>query len=212
MRRNAKDSACRSRCISPNARRQGAGHRCVELGSKRGGCTDRRQRLLQRLQEANEPLSGGHLAQLLGVSRQVIVQDVALLRAQGHALVATPRGYLYLRSPTAACTAVLAVRHGPDLTSAELYALVDAGLRVVDVIVEHPLYGELKGALMLSSRRDVAHFMAKLENQSASLLSTLTDGVHLHTVEAPTREHLEEGRAALQALGILLSVRESGDS
>ncbi|MBE3583981.1 MAG: transcription repressor NadR [Limnochordaceae bacterium] len=167
---------------------------------------ERRQRLVHRLQLAGKPLTGGELAAAFGVTRQVIVQDVAVLRAGGLPVVATPRGYLWIGGQIAAhrFRDVLAVRHGPDLTRAELMALVHSGCRVVDVLVEHPLYGELRGELQLATPADVEDFLQRTQEGKQGLLSSLTGGVHYHTVEAAQAEAIGRARECLRELGILL--------
>jgi transcriptional regulator of NAD metabolism len=148
---------------------------------------------------------GDVLARELGVSRQVIVQDVAVLRAGGLDIVATVRGYL-LASPTAtlAVRRVVAVRHAPDRAVEELTALVDTGVRVVDVIIEHPVYGELRAELDLRSRRDIQLWVERCQATGAHLLSELTDGTHLHTLEADEESVLDAAEDALRGLGFLL--------
>ncbi|HHY94422.1 MAG TPA: transcription repressor NadR [Firmicutes bacterium] len=166
---------------------------------------ERRRRILELLRRAREPVTGSELARRFGVSRQVIVQDIAVLRAAGEEVVATPQGYrLGSGSPVGPYRAVLAVRHRPEQTQDELNTLVDCGLRVLDVVVEHPLYGELRGLLLLASRQDVATFVDQVTRTGAGLLSTLTGGVHLHTVEAPHPDALLCAREALRARGYLL--------
>ncbi len=162
----------------------------------------RREMIMQILSDQAAPVSGSDLAADLGVSRQVIVQDVAILRAKGCKVVATPQGYLLPRQENAS-RAVLAVRHSRQDTEDELNIMVDHGLKVIDVIVEHPLYGEMRGCLMMTSRQDVKRFLKELDNEEASLLSSLTDGVHLHTVEYDRPEDLEEARQVLQSRGLL---------
>jgi hypothetical protein len=161
----------------------------------------RREKIIQILSGSSGAISGSELAKGLGVSRQVIVQDVAILRAKGYDVMATPQGYLLPDRAAVSKTAVLAVRHNPWETRDELNILVDHGLKVLDVLVEHPLYGELRGYLMLESRLDVKRFVERVEEESASLLSSLTNGVHLHTVEYRNREDLEGARRALQEMG-----------
>ncbi len=165
---------------------------------------ERRQRLLEILGTAPQPLTGSQLAALFGVSRQVIVQDIAILRAAGHDIFASPRGYFLYRPLPATRRTVVAVRHTPAQTEDELLALVDAGVEVVDVIVEHPIYGELRGMLHIASRADVAQFMDQLRETGAHLLSELTDGLHLHTLEARSDEALERARRALRKRGYLV--------
>jgi len=163
----------------------------------------RRQRLLDVLGQAGGPVSGHELAELLHVSRQVIVQDCALLRAAGCAIVATPRGYM-LPAGSGSIRAVIPSRHDREHTADELNIMVDHGLKVLDVTVEHSLYGELRGVLMMTSREDVREFQERLEAGDVSLLSELSGGVHLHTVEAPSQDRLDRARAALRARGYLI--------
>lgn len=169
----------------------------------------RRRRLLAVLRSGG-PRRGAELARQLGVSRQVIVTDVALLRAGGHPIVGTPGGYLLLDRERADLQAVLACKHDRRGTGPELRTLVQHGLTVLDVIVEHPLYGELRGNLMISSRQDVERFLRELRRGRIELLSSLTGGVHLHTVRAPSAEALERARAALRKEGILLEPSARG--
>ncbi len=170
---------------------------------------DRRRQILALLRRAGGPVRGAELAAALRVSRQVIVHDVALLRAEGVPVIGTPRGYLVVEGEPPGERAVLAVRHDRARTPLELYAFVDRGITVVDVIVEHPLYGEMRGNLMLSTREDVDRFLEALDRGKAQLLSALTGGVHLHTVWAPSPEALEDVRRALRKAGILLEAAEA---
>lgn len=166
---------------------------------------NRRAAILKLLKTRHQPVTGNELAQHFGVSRQVIVQDIALLRAQGSDIIATPRGYFYGEmSAPAVFTRRLACRHTPDQTRSELTAMVEAGCRVVDVIVEHPLYGEIRGLLLLNTLDDVDVFVRRYENQEAQLLSSLTDGVHLHTLEASNHGAIQDAEDRLKRLGILL--------
>jgi len=100
--------------------------------------------------------------------------------------------------------ALLACRHSPERTEEELEILVDHGVKVLDVIVEHPLYGELRGSLALESRADVRDFLTQVRASRAALLSSLTGGVHLHTVEASRPEMILRAKQRLRARGFLL--------
>ena len=162
----------------------------------------RRQAIARRLRESTAPLSAAALARELSVSRQIIVGDVALLRAGGLDITATPRGYLLPRLP-AGITCTFACRHRADQMGEELNAMVDQGCTVLDVIVEHPIYGQLTGPLHLSSRYDVSQFIARCAQASAAPLSQLTGGVHLHTVLCPDQSAVQRVREALDRLGIL---------
>jgi transcriptional regulator of NAD metabolism len=148
---------------------------------------------------------GDSLAHQLGVSRQVIVQDIAVLRAGGLDIVATVRGYLLATTPTSSVVRrVIGVRHGPDQVVEELTALVDTGVRVVDVVVAHPVYGELRAELDLRSRRDVQLWAERCHATEAHLLSELTDGAHVHTLEADQEQILDAAEEALRRLGFLV--------
>ncbi len=164
----------------------------------------RRDDILELLKNEHQPIPGYALAQRFGVSRQVVVHDVAILRAGGAAVEATPRGYVLMRPPDGLHTTVFAVRHRPEETAVELTSLVDLGVSVVDVLVEHPVYGEIRGALNLHSRADVQDFIDRMTLQHGQLLSLLTDGVHWHTVRARDGATLERGRRALAQLGFLV--------
>ena len=166
---------------------------------------ERRQAIVAHLRASEGPVPGRALAQRFGVSRQVIVQDISVLRAAGYPILPTARGYVWLSlTEDSRARRVVAVRHTPEQTQDELERLVDAGVTVVDVIVEHPIYGEVKGRLMHSTRADVHAFMQRLRETKAHLLSELTDGVHLHTLEADEPAQLDRAVAALREAGYLI--------
>lgn len=161
---------------------------------------NRRREILARLKRQDAPLSAGALAKELTVSRQIIVGDVALLRAGGAEIVATPRGYVLTRREDGARETV-ACRHTAEETRRELELMVDQGAEVLDVIVEHAVYGQITGQLRLRSRYDVEMFMA--QSELSPPLSALTGGVHLHTLRAPSQEILERTKEALREAGFL---------
>jgi len=164
----------------------------------------RRRRLMEWMRTQSKPVPGSALARHFRVSRQCLVQDVAILRAAGEEILSAPQGYRLPGSQISEHRAILACKHSPERTEEELQILVDHGVRVLDVVVEHPLYGELRGALMIESRADIQDFLAKWRREKATLLSSLTHGVHLHTVEAHKPEMIARAKAQLQARGILL--------
>ena len=163
----------------------------------------RREKILSRLTGAAEPVSASALAGELGVSRQIVVGDVALLRAAGAQIDATPRGY-QIHPEAKGYTGILACVHSTsDEMRAELYTVVDQGGVVVDVAVENPLYGELKGNLNLASRYDVDNFIRQAAGTPECLLSRMTGGVHLHTLRCPDEATFLRVRDALDARGLL---------
>lgn len=163
----------------------------------------RRQAILDRLRMADRPVSASALAAGLNVSRQIIVGDIALLRAGGAEISATPRGYVLPRA-TDGITRTIACRHTLAQTGQELDILVDNGCTVLDVIVEHPVYGQLTGQLQISSRYDVEQFLARIRGSDAAPLSMLTGGLHLHTLCCPNEDAYTRACAALKAAGLLL--------
>ncbi len=172
------------------------------------GPEERRRSILDALISSADPVTGQDLASRLGVSRQIIVQDIALLRAGGEDVVATPRGYVLARKASGArAQAVVACKHGRDNVKEELLTIVRLGGEVIDVIVEHPLYGQMTGILMLRSEHDIDDFMERVEKTGASLLSALTQGVHLHTIRANDRLTLRRIVDGLKTWGYLLDER-----
>lgn len=163
----------------------------------------RRQAILDRLRTADRPVSASALAAGLNVSRQIIVGDIALLRAGGAEISATPRGYVLPRA-TDGITRTIACRHTLAQTGQELDILVDNGCTVLDVIVEHPVYGQLTGQLQISSRYDVEQFLARIRDSDAAPLSLLTGGLHLHTLRCPNEDSYTRACAALKTAGLLL--------
>ena len=163
----------------------------------------RREAILNTLSTCPDPVSASTLAAQFSVSRQVIVGDIALLRAGGADISATPRGYVF-RHDVSGIIRKVATRHKSDQTEAELNAIVDQGCTVVDVIVEHPIYGQITGPLELSSRYDVDQFIERMADNDARPLSALTEGIHLHTVSCPSEDALAHLKKKLQAMDVLL--------
>ena len=164
---------------------------------------DRRNKILEKIQNSTSPVSASSLSKEMGVSRQIIVGDVALLRAEGNDILSTPRGYVAAPKEKNV-TKRIAVNHSAEETQTELYTLVDEGCTVEDVIVEHPIYGQLIGKLRISSRYDVDEFIRKSKEEKATPLSALTEGIHLHTVSANSEEQINRAIDKLKELGILL--------
>ena len=166
----------------------------------------RRQKIMEVLQREKTPLSGTKLAKHMGVSRQVIVQDIALLRASYQDILSTNRGYMLYRQPKEPerYTRVVTVKHRKEDIIRELDCIVDAGGKVVNVIVEHEIYGKLVGELVIQNRADVRRFMHKVEEYGTKPLTDLTEGVHFHTIEAQQEEILDAACMALAEEGFLL--------
>ena len=164
----------------------------------------RREHVLAAIKQQDKPLSASVLAKKLNVSRQLIVGDVALLRAQGHEIIATARGYMIPNfNETDQYLGKVVCQHTPDDTKDELYTIVDLDALIVNVIVEHGFYGEMTGCLNLANRKDVENFMDKVKSSEIKLLSELTMGVHLHTIACRNKAHFDEVYQALADKGYL---------
>lgn len=167
---------------------------------------ERRQLILKWLKESHKPITGNELAAKTNVSRQVIVQDISILKARKQQIFATSQGYMYLKpKETTMIRQVIACQHKPTDTKDELMILVDHGITVLDVIVEHQVYGEITASLRVSNRREVESFMEKISVTKASLLLELTEGTHLHTIEAESQEQIDDACNTLRERGFLLS-------
>lgn len=170
--------------------------------------TQRRAAIEELLRHAEGPLSGSALAKQLGVSRQIIVQDMALLRARADLeIVSTYQGYL-LQQVEEPFRRVFKVRHSNDRTEEELTLIVDLGGRVEDVFVYHRVYGVVRGQLPLASRKDIQDFMDRLKESSSGPLMLITDDYHYHTVAADSAATLDQIQAHLEAAGFLAPLRE----
>lgn len=168
---------------------------------------ERRKKIVNVLSLAKKPVSGEKLAGELKVSRQVIVQDIALLRAGGFSVLSTNRGYL-LQPGEDEFTRVLKVVHTEEQVEDELETVVDAGGSVRDVFVYHKVYGVIRADLNIRSRRDIRNFLDQLSNGKSTLLMNVTAGYHYHTVCADSEETLDEIQAELQQKGYLAGLMD----
>ena len=168
---------------------------------------ERRINILRKLQETDTPLSGTALAKLFHVSRQIIVQDIALMRAENYGILSTNRGYL-LRSNKAENTQpkrVFFVKHATDQVLDEFKTIIDLGGKILDVAVEHELYGQISIDLMIETESDAVDFYDKLKTCKDNPLKVLTDDCHYHTVSAPSEKLLDLIEQDLSSKGYLKS-------
>ena len=162
----------------------------------------RRKQLLKILSENSKPMPGGTLADMLGVSRQIIVQDIALLRANGTDILAANRGYMIINK-TAEASRILKMVHSDAETEAELTTIIDLGGKIKDVFIYHKFYGIVRADMNLRSRKDVADFIEKIRSGKSSLLKNATSGYHYHTILADDEETLDSIQAKLSDMGML---------
>ena len=162
----------------------------------------RRKEILKYISESNKPVSGTKLAEIFQVSRQVIVQDIALLRAADCEILSTNRGYIC--SSPQKCMRIIQVYHTDERIEEELHAIVDCGGTVEDVFVQHEVYGELRAVLNISSRRQVKQFLEDIRSGKSKPLTNITSGHHCHTISADSEEVLDMIEENLRKLGICM--------
>ncbi len=167
---------------------------------------ERRAAIIELLKCSDEPLSGTYIAKQLNVSRQIIVQDMALLRAKNQNIQATHKGYIIDKSGL--CQRVFKMKHEEEDIRTELDTIVDLGGAVIDVFVYHKVFNVIRAELNIRSRRDVNKYMDQLESGVSTTLWKVTDGYHYHTVVADSEEILDEIQTALGNLGFLAKLQE----
>lgn len=164
----------------------------------------RREKIISVLQASDTPISASRFANEFSVTRQIIVADIALLRASGYPIRAEHKGYVLEKTDRRMMTRRVVVKHGNDEVQDELYAVVDHGGKVIDVIVQHSVYGKIVAELNLSSRYDVDRFIKHINETDAKPLLLLTEGLHIHTIEIKDEATFESIVERLNALHILV--------
>ena len=160
---------------------------------------------MQILRDAPGAVTGTALSKRCQVSRQIIVGDISILRAEGAQIFATPRGYIMPEdAKDHDIKATIVCRHNAADMEKELQAVVDNGGAVLDVIVEHPVYGAIRGDLFVESRRNVRRFLTKMQKCQANPLLVVTGGIHMHTIRVPDEDALKAIEHDLRDLGILV--------
>lgn len=166
----------------------------------------RRKEIMEILSRETSPVSGSELAKCVGVSRQVVVQDIALLRAENKEIMSTNKGYLLYKPPQGTektHVRVFRTNHDMEHILDELYTVVDFGGRVLDVSIEHALYGQISVDLIINNRLDAAEFVGQMAMTKDQPLKVLTGGCHYHTVAADSEKNLDIIEVELQRKGYL---------
>lgn len=164
----------------------------------------RRESIVELLLMEKAPIKGVDLATKFNVTRQIIVKDIAILRAKGNNIIATPDGYMFNDDNGSRVRSIIAVNHDKDEMIKELEIVIKYGGIIEDVIVEHPIYGEIKGLLMIKNLNDLNRFKKSFDLSESTPLSSLTNGVHLHTISVDTKENMEFIKNELKENGLIL--------
>lgn len=163
---------------------------------------ERRENMIAVIRQSEKPVPAKTLAKMFHVSRQVIVQDVALVRAAGYDILSTNRGYI-LQTPSV-YTRVFKVTHTDEQLEDELCAIVDLGGKILNVMVNHRVYGRMSAELNISSRRKVQEFLDDIHNGKSSPLMKITSNYHYHQVEADSEETLDLIESMLREKGYIV--------
>lgn len=163
---------------------------------------ERRMAIATKLLSESDPVSGGELSTLFGASRQIIVQDIAMLRASGYDIISTHSGYIIKASPL--CERTFKVRHTSAETEDELTRIVELGGTVVNVFVWHKVYGRIEGQLNIFSHRGIDQLLDGIKSGKSTELMHVTSGYHYHTVRADSEEILNKIGESLSTAGYIV--------
>jgi len=150
---------------------------------------ERRKAIALFLMSEKGAVSGAALAEKFNVSRQIIVQDISLLKASGHDIISTHSGYILQKSPLA--ERVFKVKHTTEQTEDELKCIVELGGIIADVFVWHKVYGRIEAPLNIFSILQVKQFIDGVRSGKSTELMNITGGYHYHTVKADSEETLD---------------------
>ena len=157
---------------------------------------ERRKSIVNLLVSEKKPVSGSELSEKFGVSRQIIVRDISMLKEQGFAIIACNSGYIMQASPYK--ERVFKVFHTTEQTDDELKIIVDLGGTIADVFVWHKAYGKMEAKLNISSRSQIEQFIESVRTGKSVELMHITGGYHYHTVRAESEELLDRIEFALK--------------
>jgi len=163
---------------------------------------ERRKEIITLLMAKDGAVSGGELSERLNTSRQIIVQDIAILRAAGYEILSTHQGYVVKNTPL--IERVFKLRHTSDQTEDELTCIVNLGGTVVDVFVWHKVYGKVEANMNIFSQHSINKFMEGIKSGKSTELMNITSGYHYHTVRAESKEVLDRIEAALEERGYIV--------
>ncbi len=137
----------------------------------------RRTEILKLLQQAEKPVAARAMASQFGVSRQVIVQDMAVIRASTPGILSTTRGYVLQQIKTLHAPENLKYVMDRKRAAEELNLIVDCGGRVKNISISHRVYGRVTAEMDIRSRQDVNEFVQAINSSHSSVLAVLLPGI-----------------------------------
>lgn len=165
--------------------------------------TGRKDLIIDRLKNTNAPVSGQLLAEICEVSRQIIVRDIALIRAEGYDIISTNRGYM-LSESIQEVSRIFKVYHTEEQMVDECYSIVDMGGKIVNIMVNHRVYGKMEAELSINSRRKADAYIESIHNGKSSPLEKITSNYHYHEIAAENEDVLDEIEKMLKEKGYLV--------
>lgn len=169
---------------------------------------ERRKKIVDLLLASEDAISGSVLAEKLHVSRQIVVQDITILKASGYEILSTHQGYIIIDTPLA--ERIFKLRHTTEQTEDELTCIVELGGTVVDVFVWHKVYGKIAAKMNLSTKEQIAQFMDDIKSGKSTELMHITSGYHYHTVRADSKELLDQIEEVLNRKGYIVPELSDG--
>ena len=164
---------------------------------------ERREKLLALLESSREPISGSMLGKHFGVSRQIIVQDIALLRGAGSDIFSTNKGYILAQREEKQPTRLFKLHHRVEDTEEELSCIINLGGCVEDVFINHRMYGQISAKMNIRNHADIDHYLNDIATGVSAPLLSATSGYHFHHISAPSEDILDEIEAALTEKGFV---------
>lgn len=168
---------------------------------------ERLEKILERISNSTAPVSGRRLSDEFGVSRQIIVKDIAALKEQGNDIISTTKGYMLHKIPSP--ERVFKMVHKDDEISTELNTIIENDGKVKNVFVWHKIYGKIEAELEINNKNDIAEYLESLKTGRSSPLKNVTSEYHYHTISADSEETLDKIAAALDKIGFLVTDEES---
>lgn len=164
----------------------------------------RREEIRRVLKTSLAPIKGTDLASMTGVSRQVIVQDVALLRASGVEIISTAEGYVYFSDNICFPKRTFKVKHIKEHTDDEIRTIIENGGKVLNVFIKHPVHGEISANLDIVNREQMTNYVKLVNKKGVQPLMSLTENVHYHTIEAKSARELDKIEEELKRKGFIM--------
>lgn len=167
---------------------------------------ERREQIFKHLSESDVPVSASSLSKLYGVSRQIIVSDIARMRSAGIAISSLSRGYVLDQKPKS--ERVLKIIHSDKDIEKELNLILELGGTVSDVFIYHKFHGIVSAKMDISSKNDIKNYIENVTKGKSTPLNNTTSGYHYHTITADNEKILDKIEQKLKEEGLLAPLQQ----